>query len=152
MPPGTFAVASSNEEEIFSSPDLRADAYPMIVRLADQGEPAIPRLLAILKSDTTLTPPSRRDSVMHAVALAFAILGPRAHGALTEVDTLISSNRSRFFGNSSESRAWEVALARMGKPIEEFDWHSTKPDFVAKQRESLRRQVERFNPKDVWNL
>jgi hypothetical protein len=152
MPPGTFAMPSSNEQEIFSNPELWADSYPMIVRLADQGESAIPSLLAILKSGRMVKPPFRRDSVMHAVALAFAVLGPRAHSALTEVDALISSNRSQFFRDSSESMAWNVALARMGKPIEEFDWSGSRPEFVARQREDLRRQVERFNPKDVWNL
>ena len=87
--------------------------------------------------------------VLHAVALSFATLGPRAHSALAEVEGLINVERPRPI-RSSDGRVWDLALARMGKPIDEFNWPGHKPEYVARERESLRRQVEHFDPKRVW--
>lgn len=152
MPAGTFASPSPNEVRAMSDPELRADAYPMIVRLADQGEKAVPTLVAIVRSDSSEQKPYYRRSVMNAVALAFAILGPEAHRALPEVDAFVSSHDEVRFFDSSSMRAWNVALARMGKPIDRFDWKGYTPQFVARQRENLRKQVERFDPNDVWRF
>jgi|GEM_PF-2426382 hypothetical protein len=149
MPEGTFARLSADERTILASEQLRSDVCPMIVRLADRGEAAIPELLTILERDRTLQPEYRRKPVMHAVALSFATLGPRAHSALAEVEGLINVERPRPI-RSSDERVWDLALARMGKPIDEFNWPGHKPEYVARERESLRRQVEHFDPKRVW--
>lgn len=150
MPDGTFAKLSPDEEAILDDEELRADAYPMIVRLADQGEPAVHRLLAILKSDTARQHPFRAGRVIQAVGLSFATLGPRAHAALPEVDAIVNAESSPVFGDSTQRRIWNLALARMGKPIDEFTWTSNRAEFVERQRENLRKQVARFDPKDVW--
>jgi hypothetical protein len=151
MPEGTFATLSEEEQAILQSRELRADAYPLIVRLADQGEAAVPRLLAILRSDVQVDPWSARGLVTRALALAFATLGPKAHGALEEVDGLVNAERSRLLNSFDDRRRWYLALARMGKPVDEFRWFNTKPEADARDRASLRRRVERFDAKEVWN-
>ncbi|MBM3787762.1 MAG: hypothetical protein FJW30_25695 [Acidobacteria bacterium] len=52
MPPGTFQTLLAGEETILRSQELREHAYPLIARLADRGEAAIPALCTILKEDT----------------------------------------------------------------------------------------------------
>jgi len=151
MPEGTFATPSADELAFLSNSDLRYDAYPMIVRLSDQGEAAVPGLLAILESDKTLEPAFRRGRILHAVALGFATLGLKAHSALPEVDALVSTERRQMMNSWGDTWVWYLALARMGKPIDEFNWFNEKPEVAAKDRENLRRQVERFDPKEVWN-
>ena len=151
MPEGTFATPSADELAILSSSDLRYDAYPMIVRLADQGEAAVPELLSILINDKSLKPAFRRGRILHAVALGFATLGLKAHSALPQVDALFSTERREIAGSWGDTWIWYLAMARMGKPIDEFNWFNEKPEAAAKDRENLRRQVERFDPKEVWN-
>jgi hypothetical protein len=150
MPSGTFSTLSAKEEAFLFSPDLRLDTYPMIVRLADQGEAAVPRLFSILETDKTVEPNVRRERVMHAAALAFAALGPSAHAALPKLDAIISADVSGQFTGSGERELWNLALARMGKPINDFTWPEDKPQSVARNRESLNRQVQRFDPKNAW--
>jgi hypothetical protein len=38
----------------------------------------------------------------------------------------------------------------MGKPIDEFNWPDHKPEYVARERQSLRRQAEHFDSKRIW--
>ena len=150
MPSGTFSTLSAKEEAFLFSRDLRPDTYPMIVRLADQGEAAVPTLFSILETDKTIDPRFRRERVMHAVALAFATLGPRAHAALPKLDSIISADVSKRFTGSGDRDVWYLALARMGKPIDEFTWPGDRPQFVSRNRENLRHRIQRFDPNDAW--
>jgi hypothetical protein len=152
MPSGTFSTLSAKEEAFLFSRDLRPDTYPMIVRLADQGEAAVPKLFSILETDKTIEPKFRRERVMHAVALAFATLGPSAHSALPKLEAIMNADVARRFTASGERGVWNLTLARMGKPIDEFTWPGDKPQYVARNRESLRRQVQRFDPKNAWQF
>jgi len=150
MPSGTFSSLSAKEEAFLFSRDLRPDTYPMIVRLADQGEAAVPMLFSILETDKAIEPKFRRERVTHAVALAFATLGPRAHAALPKLGSIISADVSKRFTGSGERDVWYLALARMGKPIEEFTWPGDRPQFVSRNRENLRHRIQRFDPNDAW--
>lgn len=151
MPQGTFATLSADEKAFLESDELRPDAYPMIVRMADRGEAAVPDLLAIVRRDRMLKPANRRIAVMHAASLGFATLGPKAHAALPEIDALVNANPSTLSNSWGDRKRWYLALARMGKPLDEFNWYNSKPDANARDREALRRRVERFDPEEVWN-
>lgn len=150
MPEGTFATLSSDEKAILGSAELRPEVYPMIVRMADQGKAALPGLLDILRKDS-LEPTSRRIWVMRAVSLAFATLGSEADAAIPEVDALVNAARSPLLHDYGDRKRWYLALARMGKPIDEFPWNNDKAEAVARNRAELRRRVERFDPKEAWN-
>lgn len=145
MPSGTFETLSSDEKAILSDGTLRPDVYPMIARIADQGEASVPALLAILKSDAGIEPPGRRMRVMESVAKAFATLGPKASSALAEVDALVNEERSPLLHSWDDRKRWYLALARMGKPVDEFHWPNGRPAAVDRDRAELRRQVERFD-------
>lgn len=150
MPPGTFAIMSADEQAFLHSRQLRPDVYPMIVRLADMGEPAVPELMAILESDKTLEPAYRRRPILHAVALSFATLGARAHHALPRVEALLSAGSSHIIEFREDREAWNLALARMGKPIDQFEYPELRPEYVARERNSLRHRVEHFDPQRIW--
>ena len=151
LPSGTFQTLSTDEETILASQELREHAYPLIVRLADRGEAAIPVLFSILKEDTG-RPWYKLNRVLEAVSLAFATLGPKAHTALPDLDALVNVKRSGLLNNGSGDRErWDFALARMGKPIEDFKWSFGKPEWEAEARENLRRRVKKFDPTDPWS-
>jgi len=150
MPEGTFATPSSDEKAFLGSAELRPEVYPMIVRMADRGEAAVPDLLEILRKDS-LEPANRRVWVMRAVSLAFATLGTGAQAALPEVDALVNAGRSPLLHNWNDRKRWYLALARMGKPMDEFQWNNDKAEAVARHRAELRRRVERFDAREVWN-
>src|SRR5690242_14521292 len=135
---------------MLGSSNLRRDTYPMIVRLADEGEAAAPELMDILRTDRHVEPWAHRNSVMRAVALGFATLGPKARAALPEVDALVSNGKSGLTNDYNDKRIWQLALARMGKPIDDFEFFSKKPEFVARERENLRKRVDHFDPKRAW--
>ncbi|MDX1984812.1 MAG: hypothetical protein SFV51_31355 [Bryobacteraceae bacterium] len=152
MPKGTFATLSADEKSILGSGELRSDAYSLIVRLADQGKAAVPELLAITRSDMTLTPAFRRIWVMRALSLAFAALGPEAQAVLPELDALVNAERSPLLHNAADRKRWYLALARMGKPLDEFQWFNrNRPNADARDREALRRRMEGFDPRRVWD-
>ncbi|MBS1830410.1 MAG: hypothetical protein JST93_34225 [Acidobacteria bacterium] len=150
MPDGTFAEPTAEESAILERSDLRADAYPLIVRVADRGDAAVPALLEILRSDRSL-PLAQRIWVMRAVSLAFATLGPKAKSAIAEVDAMVNEARSPLLHNWNDRERWYLALARMGKPVEDLDWRNKNADVVARNRAALRRRLERFDPNAVWN-
>jgi hypothetical protein len=150
MPTGTFAILSEDEKRFLGTSDLRRDTYPMVVRLADGGEGAVPELLEILRTDRHVEPWSHRNSVMRAVALGFATLGPKARAALPEVDALVSDRNSGVLNDYDDKKVWNLALARMGKPVEELEFFSNEPGLIARERESLRKQMQHFDPKSTW--
>ena len=121
----------------------------MIVRIADQGEAAVPELLAIVR-DATLTPEKGRESVEHAVALGFMLLGPRGRSAIPEIEAMIRTNDTLLYSDRSGVVSWNVALARMGKPIDEITFPGDSSAEPARDREDLRRRVKRFDPQKVW--
>jgi hypothetical protein len=88
---------------------------------------------------------------MQAVSLAFATLGPKARPALSELDALVSVAHSDLLNISNGRDRWNLTLARIGKPIEELKWFSGRPEADVRDRENLRRRLERFDPKLVWN-
>lgn len=150
MPPGTFETMSANEQAFLHSSQLRPDVYPMIVRLADMGEPAIPELLRILESDQTLEPAYRRRSILRAVALGFATLGSKAHDALPQVESLLRAGSSEIIEFREDRELWNLALARMGKPIDRFEWPELRPEYVARERDALQRRLDHFDPQRIW--
>lgn len=151
LPSGTFQTLSADEETILASQELREHAYPLIARLADRGEAAIPVLFSILKEDTG-RPWYKLHPVLEAVSLAFATLGPKARTALPELDALVNVKRSGLLNNGSGDRErWDLALARMGKPIEDFKWSFAKPEWEVKAREGLRQRVKKFDPTNPWS-
>jgi hypothetical protein len=121
----------------------------MFVRLADQGEAAVPELLAIVR-DRTLTPEKGREQVEHAVAVSFMILGPRAQTAIPAIEALILADKSLLFSDFDGLRSWNFALARMGKPIEEITFPGDSGPGLAHDRDELRRRLARFTSKGTW--
>jgi hypothetical protein len=84
--------------------------------------------------------------VLSCTPSSFATLGPKAHDALAHVEALLSAGSSQIIEFREDREASNLALARMGKPIDRFEWPELRPEYVARQRDTLRRRLEHFDP------
>jgi hypothetical protein len=142
LPQGSFATLTPSEETLLANPDKRTLARSLIARLADQGVAGAPRLAAILEMHAiareTLTDGRGRGNEhsdpINGAVYALCLIGPAGPGVLARVEPL-----SRF--GSVQRRGggdWDVMLARLGKPIDQFN----KPKNMSGSDATYRRHLQ----------
>ncbi len=145
MPARTFVTLSADERTMLGKGALRRQSYPMVTRLADRGEAAVPDLLQILESDAAIQPWANRKSVLRALCEAFTILGPRAGSALPVVQRLVLQPQSPILNSSRDRDDWYLALVLMGASIDDLAFSTTSPEMAARDRERLRNRAAKYS-------
>ena len=140
MPPGTFAVSTSDEMALLRDQPLRLNAPGLVQRLADQGKAGVPELVRILQEDASVEPWGRREGIVKAIRRAVTRLGPDAAPALPAVIELFDQPDPPLAHLSNEMDEWRVAMVLMGRPIEDVPF---SPIHTAEQTARLRSQLMR---------
>jgi hypothetical protein len=141
MPHGTFAVPTPDELALLRDRSLRLRVPHLVEHsLADQGQAGVPELIRILQEDVRVTPWFRRQYVLAGVRRALIRLGPDAAGALPAVIELFDVPHTDLANDWNGTNWWRVAMARMGRPIEEVPF---PPQFTAAQIADERSHIQR---------
>lgn len=148
LPEGTFAVPTSDEARIFANPVLRREAAPLIERLADQGQPGLVQLMQILETEIASdTQWAIQRPVIRAVRRGLARLGPAAASALPRIEELFARPRNPLANLSQEAEEWRVAMARMGKPVDDLPFYSMdNPELLERDKAQIRKRLANFDP------
>ncbi|MDO7842839.1 hypothetical protein [Sphingomonas immobilis] len=155
LPDGAFAVIAPEEIVLLADPDARRRAPGLVARQADRGTAALPMLLDIFEFHARAFAAKRNskdgrrtiedDSAMlGATQIAFCRLGPDAASALPRLEAL--DREGLFWRGLTDSRDWQLTLARIGKPVDSF----AKPENLSGTEENFRRnlrnRLDRFDP------
>ncbi|MCA8995621.1 MAG: hypothetical protein KDA80_01500 [Planctomycetaceae bacterium] len=143
LPDGTFAEPTDDERAIWDEALSTHEAAAFVERMADQGRPAIPDLLALL--DESLEQPWHgRWRVLRGICEAFKRLGPEAIDAAPRIHSMIQDSPHTLLNSSGDRREWLVALYLMGTAVEDlpFGIETLEPAQIDTERRRLERLVE----------
>lgn len=152
LPPGTFAVSSAKKRAILADPDRRTMASGLIVRLADQGAPAVPQLLDLLGDhlgrlsfdrNQQNDPTPEHMIVIDRVRMALCRLGPAGASALPRLEALMA--KSPAYADRMDGREWQLMLARIGKPVRDIPKPESTSNSVAQFHANLQSRLDNFN-------
>ena len=152
LPPGTFAVSSAKERAILADPDRRTMASGLIVRLADQGAPAVPQLLDLLGDhlgrlsfdrNQQNDPTPEHMIVIDRVRMALCRLGPAGASALPRLEALMA--KSPAYADRMDGREWQLMLARIGKPVRDIPKPDSTSNSVAQFHANLQSRLDHFD-------
>ena len=152
LPSGTFAQSSAKERTILADPERRTLASGLIVRLADQGAPAVPQLLALLDyhfAQLSLNQNRQNDPmpehmiVIDRVRMALCRLGPAGASALPRLEALMA--KSPAYADRMDGREWQLMLARIGKPVRDIPKPDSTSNSVAQFHANLQSRLDHFN-------
>ena len=152
LPPGTFAVSSAKERAILADPDRRTIASGLIVRLADQGAPAVPQLLDLLdyhlaqlmaEREKRYAPTPEHMIVIDRVRMALCRLGPAGASALPRIEALMA--KSAAYADRMDGREWQLMLARIGKPVRDIPKPDNISNSVAQFHANLQSRLDHFD-------
>jgi hypothetical protein len=148
LPEGSFATLAPDEARILADPVLRRQAAPLIERLADQGRPALPGLMQILESEIASDQQwAVQRPVIRAVRRGLARLGPAAASALPRIEELFARRRNPLANLHNEAVEWRVAMARMGKPVDQLPFPSdSKPEVLARDKANIQKRLDTYDP------
>lgn len=140
LPPGAFATALPEEEEILAAPRTSIHATGLIRRQADRGVAAVPDLLRLLRDFSTYKSGKYRISdtthAANAVRMAFRAIGPGAASARPEIEALLATP-GLAHGYRIEKDDWDVMLVVLGKPVSDLE----KPEGLTGTVERYRTRV-----------
>ena len=144
MPAGTYAELLPEEQALLANQELRLRSSALVARLSDQGPKAVPLLLKLLAEDVQVPAWWKRQWILADIRRAFSHLGRDAGSALPAVERLFDMRRSPLTNSSNDIFAWQVAMVRMGKPVEALTFPpSMSAEIVGRDRERIRVQAER---------
>ncbi len=152
LPPGTFAVPTPKERAILADPDRRTMASGLVVRLADQGTPAVPQLLDLLDYHLAQIPSDRNNQsgptpehmiVIDRVRMALCRLGPAGATALPRIEALMA--KSPDYADRMDGREWQLMLARIGKPVRDIPKPDSTSNSVAQFHANLQSRLDHFD-------
>ncbi|KAA5539226.1 hypothetical protein FYK55_25255 [Roseiconus nitratireducens] len=119
LPDGTFAQPTADEIAIWDLALSSHQAAPFVERLADQGQAAVPQLLAIL--DQSLDQRWHdRWHVLKGLRNAFKRLGPEGAQAIPRVQSLLATSNSPLSNSAKDRREWTAALTAMDVAAEDL--------------------------------
>jgi hypothetical protein len=161
-PPAAFATPTADEQRLLAAPELRGLVPGMIARQSDRGAAAVPLLLDVLRYHgpalnavvaSRESSAGRSDgldehrSLIDAAREALCRLGPVAAPALPEVERLIATGAiSAWQREGHRGAAWNLTLARLGKPLEALSNPEHMSGSDATHRRNLADRLERFDP------
>ena len=148
LPEGTFALPTPDEAKILADPILRRQAAPLIERLADQGQPGLTQLMLILESEIAADRQwADQSPVIRAVRRGLARLGLAAASALPRIEELFARPRNPLANLSQEGDEWRIAMARMGKPVDDLPFNSRQnPELLERDKDQVRKRLATFDP------
>jgi hypothetical protein len=147
MPPGTFANPSKAHLTIWTDPELRLQAAPLVARLADLGgETAIPLLVNALEAAVPMRPWNAKRVLVAAIRDGFAALGPDAAGAVPRIRELFLQRPSPILHNAQDAENWRVTLLRMGVEMDDLPFFLTQSEQdIRRIKSELRKRLQRDN-------
>lgn len=149
LPPGAFAEPIQDEIRLLDDPGRRNWATGLVMRQSDRGEAAVPVLTRILVEGwrQPVAKDNRRTrnlDAAHAARGGLCLLGSVAGSALPAIEQLVWDGILP--QRQLDQRAWQLTLARLGKPIESFGSTPGEKQSDAQVQDALRRRLARFNP------
>ena len=127
---------------------MRRQAAPLIERLADQGQPGLTQLMLILESEIAADRQwADQSPVIRAVRRGLARLGLAAASALPRIEELFARPRNPLANLSQEGDEWRIAMARMGKPVDDLPFNSRQnPELLERDKNQIRKRLATFDP------
>jgi hypothetical protein len=147
MPVGTFAEPTAEERAIWADPRLYSEAAPFLERLADTGEPGLHRMIVLVQEAAAIDSWRRREPLVRGLRRGFARMGRAASPALPVVLPLFAQRGSPLMNDWRERQRWQVALVRMGLPIEQLPFSDNfTPEQIARDRRETLEAAARYDP------
>ncbi len=142
---GTFLEPTEDEQIIWSEALGTDAAAPFVERMADQGEAAIPELMALL--DKSLEVPwHARWKVLRGIREAFKRLGPDGAVAVPRIMLLIQNTPNSLLNSAGDLKEWLIAMYLMGVDAKELPFRTMQlsPAELASEIKQLEQQVQRY--------